>query len=568
MKNLLLSTFIIISLFTQAQLIEWEWTYEPTTESSSRAQNIYSNSSEYIYVTGYYSDSIIFTFDTTYVITDTVIIGVDTTYYTSDTTIILTEVETAVGLGLYVAKFDTLGNFYWAKNIRKSSTPEICADYNNNVYITGKTNDSVFFENDTLIGIKSYVAKIDENGNYVWKQGIYSTGYIKPMSINADTNNFIYIAGNFEKNLDIDTVSIDTVDAYYPMRLFILKLNSDGACLKYNSALLDTEGMYDITSMSTSQTGSCYISGTSNIQNVDFGNGILSNNPGFMEYPFIVKYNSNLDAQWVKEFSFAVGFGQSGNVDVTDNYLYSTGMFVGDINIDTFSVTSNVDNSAEVYVVKIDTLGATQWLKSFGSSSDGGEQGFSITSNHNQESFFISMFSDTIVLGIDTLISEGVPSNFVGDDIFIAKLDSAGEVIWGNRIGLAGDFNFGEIDCTEGGTLLIAGFSLDNAKSTNIENSFIGMRNDHPITTNIETTILKKDKLIIYPNPTNNIIYVNYSSNINKIDIYSIDGKLVDSYSNINSKSYTINFHSKLNGIYFIRVYSKNASSVSKIIKH
>ena len=163
------------------------------------------------------------------------------------------------------------------------------------------------------------------------------------------------------------------------------------------------------------------------------------------------------------------------------------------------------------------------------------------------------MFSDTIILGPDTLISEGVPSNFVGDDIFIAKLDSAGDVIWGNRVGLAGDFNFGEIDCTKGGTLLIAGFAIENSKSVNTENSFIGMRSDNPTITYVENVTSNSDKVIIYPNPTNNYININSTSLINNINIYSIDGKLIYSKNNINSKFHNIDLSNNLNGIYFIK---------------
>ncbi len=568
---IILLTFV--SVISNAQVIDWEWTYEPNAESDSRAQNISVGLNEFVYVSGYFSDSIAFAYDTTYSVIDTLIVGIDTTYNTSDTTFSINQTCYSTNYGSYVAKFDTLGNFYWVKtiysgnntSIPSSTIPKLSSDINNNVYITASSDGNVIFEDETLINTKAFIAKLDVNGNYLWKLPIYSTGAVWPNKIGIDNNSDILFGGEFEKSLSIDTLGVDSIPGmYYPSRLFLSKLNTNGNCLKLSTALLSDDLMYGVDGMAVSNTGDCYLSGTT-MSDIDFGNGV-STIGGFMEYPFIVKYDNNLEAKWVKQFASVVGFGQCGGITASNENVFVTGMYVADIGIDTFSISSDMYFMAEAFVSCIDTSGDVKWLKSFGSSADGGEQGFSMTSNYRNESFFISAFSDTIILGLDTLIASNVPTNFIGSDIFITKLDSAGDVIWGKRVGLAGDFNFGEIDCSAGGELLLAGFSINDTTKSIQENSFIGKSTENPIIVAIKQ-LSHFNEILLYPNPTSNDITIKSNELISSVKIYSITGELIDNVNNINGNKIVINLSDYIKGIYFLQIASSNSVQTKKVIQ-
>jgi len=80
---------------------------------------------------------------------------------------------------------------------------------------------------------------------------------------------------------------------------------------------------------------------------------------------------------------------------------------------------------------------------------------------------------------------------------------------------------------------------------------------------------IKNNNIVIYPNPTNSILNIKCSSNIDNaiVEIYSIDGKLVSKklLENINSQ---ISVNSLPKGIYSIRIISKEMNVTSKFIKN
>lgn len=70
----------------------------------------------------------------------------------------------------------------------------------------------------------------------------------------------------------------------------------------------------------------------------------------------------------------------------------------------------------------------------------------------------------------------------------------------------------------------------------------------------------------VYPNPTNAIININCNSIIESIEIYDIQGRLLETdFANDNKVSLDIS--GKSNGVYFIKITSDKGSKVEKIVK-
>ena len=57
-----------------------------------------------------------------------------------------------------------------------------------------------------------------------------------------------------------------------------------------------------------------------------------------------------------------------------------------------------------------------------------------------------------------------------------------------------------------------------------------------------------------YPNPTGNVLTIESNAAFNKIKVYDILGKLVETAQFQDSKSYLLDVKNYLNGIYFIQV--------------
>jgi Leucine-rich repeat (LRR) protein len=96
-----------------------------------------------------------------------------------------------------------------------------------------------------------------------------------------------------------------------------------------------------------------------------------------------------------------------------------------------------------------------------------------------------------------------------------------------------------------------------------------------PITTNNAVTIYQTlsngiphldNSITIYPNPANSILSIECNSVINTIELYDIQGRLLE--TEITEKNKVVfDISSKQNGIYFLKITSEKGSKVEKIVK-
>ncbi|KKT18493.1 MAG: hypothetical protein UW02_C0031G0012, partial [Candidatus Nomurabacteria bacterium GW2011_GWB1_43_7] len=123
----------------------------------------------------------------------------------------------AGGNDVFVAKYDSSGNYVWAKNMGGSSVSgdfakHMTADGDGNVYTTGYFYGTADFDpgagtaNLTSAGNTDiFVSKLDSSGNYVWAGRIGGTGYENGIyAIYFDSSSNVYVTGNFSGTIDFD----------------------------------------------------------------------------------------------------------------------------------------------------------------------------------------------------------------------------------------------------------------------------------------------------------------------------------------------------------------------------
>lgn len=109
-----------------------------------------------------------------------------------------------------------------------------------------------------------------------------------------------------------------------------------------------------------------------------------------------------------------------------------------------------------------------------------------------------------------------------------------------------------------------AGFNASNANSHPLGD--VVYTTSYTVQEDVSSSIstIKNDETFsVFPNPFNNIIQINSKEVVNKIELYSIDGKLV--YTAINEN--VINTDQLRSGIYFIHVSTDENKFINKIIK-
>ncbi|MBI2967709.1 MAG: SBBP repeat-containing protein [Bacteroidetes bacterium] len=118
------------------------------------------------------------------------------------------------GYDIFFAKYDSNGNYLWAKSIGSSGNDKgkgIAVDGSGNTYITGYFTGTADFDpsagtaNLTSVGFYDiFFAKYDSNGNYLWAKSIGSSVTDYGYSIAIDAGGNACITGSFTGTADFD----------------------------------------------------------------------------------------------------------------------------------------------------------------------------------------------------------------------------------------------------------------------------------------------------------------------------------------------------------------------------
>lgn len=156
---------------------------------------------------------------------------------------------------------------------------------------------------------------------------------------------------------------------------------------------------------------------------------------------FVAKYSQAGALVWARrmgESSDDVGVGDSGHdIAVTaDGNVYITGCFHGIVDFDPGTATANLRSSDwnDAFVLRLDTDGNFIWARRIGGW--GHENGVAIAVAGDGSVYTTGYFSDAVDFDPGPATYNITPN---GNDIFILRLDSAGNFNWAGSLGGADD---------------------------------------------------------------------------------------------------------------------------------
>ncbi len=414
-------TFIYLSGISYAQ--DFEWAISIGGEGYARTRSAAVDDQGNLFVIGTYSSTV--DFDP----------GIDSVNITSKG-----------GSDIFLVKYDIGGNYLWVNALGgfgNDGGSLVQTDALGNVYIVGSFQYSVDFDpGPDSIGLTTngssdiFMAKYDNNGNYIWAKNIGGPKSDGVNSFALDGSGNIYLTGSFYETVDFDPGS-GTANLWSNGQndVFIAKYDNNG---NYVWAKSVGASYYDYSySIDLDASGNVYITGDFHLT-VDFDPGpgtasLTANNRDI----FIAKYDKNGNYIWAKNMGGGKwDIGHSISVDAQGN-LYITGLMNDTADFEPGVGTAYLisNGSFDIFLAKYDTDGNYLWANNFGSYY--ADQGLGICTDGNGNIYIIGHYQGTFIdfdpgSGYATISSNG------GQDVFVAHYDTDGNYIWVGGFGGSG----------------------------------------------------------------------------------------------------------------------------------
>ena len=266
---------------------------------------------------------------------------------------------------------------------------------------------------------------------FEWAAQMGGTRFDSGNGVAVDASGNVYTTGSFSETVDFDPgPGVFNLTADGSSDAFVTKLDSAGNLVWARQ--FSGVGL----SVAVDAAGNVYTTGLfSGTGDFDPGAGFFNLDASGQSAPFVTKLDSAGRFVWAKTMGGGdPSWGASVAVDVSGN-VYVTGFF---------AVTRDFDPGPEVlllatagaediFVTKLDTNGNLVWVRTMG--GPGSDQGNGVAVDGSGNVYVTGEFRGTADFGPSSNGGPLVGTSAGGSDIFVVKLDSAGNSVWAQTAG-------------------------------------------------------------------------------------------------------------------------------------
>lgn len=273
-----------------------------------------------------------------------------------------------------------------------------------------------------------------------WAAKAGGTGYDYVNGIDIDNSGNSYITGKFRDSISFNSTVLVTPGLW---SVYLAKYDAGGNLIWAKIAASDS--LISVSGIKVDRTGCISITGQF-IATATFGSLSGNNLTSVGDYDvFVAKYDGTGNFIWAKSFG-GQGIDYAGGISTdNDGNIFLTG---------DFHFSSFPYSSSKIFLAKYDSTGNSVWLKtSMNYGTDHFGNGLKTDSAGN--SFITGEFFNTLVFDSSVIIDAGnVESN-----IFLAKFDSSGTILWGQKAGASSGYCGSKaIDIDSAGNSFITGY--------------------------------------------------------------------------------------------------------------
>jgi hypothetical protein len=338
----------------------------------------------------------------------------------------------------------------------------VCADSLGNIYTCGFFEGTIDFDpSGSLFELTSngetdvFVLKLDANGNFLWANSLGSSLSDYAISIGCDGAGNVYITGSFQETVDFDpSITVQNATSQGLEDIFVQKLNTSGDLdwvKTYGSDSTDIGvGLY------VNEGGNIAVTGTySKSISFDLLSSIYDKTAIGEQDIFVLNLDNSGNTLWAEGYGGNLRDWGRSIVEHNDT-IYVTGDFeaIVEFNPTGSSITKTSEGWTDIFIMKINPNGITEWVNSYGEVSRDG--GFALALDHSNSVYVTGLFDNTVDFnpdgGGDIITSNG------SFDSFVQKLNSNGSVIWTKTFGGIGTEQAHALAVTEKNEIITTGF--------------------------------------------------------------------------------------------------------------
>jgi hypothetical protein len=468
------------------------------------------------------------------------------------------------GHNTFLAKYDTLGNVIWARNVG-GIISAITID-STGIYAGGYfSTDSIVVDGITLINPypgsanrRLLLVRFDHNGNVLWMkthQG-NASGYVNDIKISGQGLYFCGVINTYTMQLDGITLTSNGASD-----ILLAHLDNDGNIYwAVNAGGSMFEDANELVVLDSQIVVACsyysydmVFAGLPVLVAGDFDAGLFS-------------FDLNGVPLWSRQFGSA-DYDYIDQLVVHDSTLYVSGNFNSpSLNIDGV-VLSNFSSGYDVWLAKLSPDGSVLWAKSFGGYLSEGVSEMQVDSTGV---YLGGSYSSVLLMGGVSYPSYGAT------DLYVTKFDLSGNFVWFKKAGNTYSENTNSITRYKGSTYLTGSFnsSTVNFYPVNLTNPdspdqrlFIAkIGNTFPA---VSVEEMENAEIInAYPNPFQNTCVISLPYNFTNavLNVKDVSGRVItEKFLNGETSLILDSFFEP--GFYFVEILNEGKAYNCKIIR-
>ncbi len=340
---------------------------------------------------------------------------------------------------IFVSKLDASGNLVWAGQMGGTGDDQgfsIAVDASGNVYTTGYCNGTADFdpgagtmELSLSGGQYGFISKLDTDGDFVWAKAMQ----IFSVHVALDASANVHTTGEFIGTVDFDPgAGVANLTSASGGDIFISRLDTNGNHVwarSFYGVNIDCGSSISFDSSSNLYTTGYFFG------SVDFdpGAGTFSMSSAGGTDIYVLKLDPAGDFVWARRMGGSLGdYGTTVLTDGPGN-IYTSGSFNGTADFDPGAVAYNLSSAGATdgYISKLDASGNFVWAIRVGGTGNDYFSSMAIDGSGNLN--IAGDFNGTVDFdpgaGTYNLSSQG------GSDVFVARYDASGGLVWAKRMG-------------------------------------------------------------------------------------------------------------------------------------